>query len=121
MARALIAAVLLVSGTALGMDGNAVQKDCGAVVSQHDGASIETTELLEGLFCVGYVAGLKDAFRMTPDLLGAKPLYCPPEAGVKNDQLVRIVLTFLRDNPNALHESARGSVLVALSRAFPCH
>jgi hypothetical protein len=122
MKRTLIALLLLGSGSAWGqMDGNFILQDCGNIVKQQDGgAELDTLAMTKGLFCVGYVAGLNDAFRMAPTLSRSQPFYCPPERGISNDQVVRIVVKYLRDNPAQIHESARGSVLIALSRAFPC-
>ena len=70
-------------------------------------------------YCVGYVAGINDVSAVFPAFGGRLP-YCLPKRGISNDQLVRIFVKWAHDNPKELHESARSSVLIALSNAFPC-
>jgi len=48
------------------------------------------------------------------------PLVCLPEQGIKNGQAVRIVVKYLREHPERLHEPAVHLLSWAISDAFPC-
>lgn len=44
---------------------------------------------------------------------------CPP-ADIQNGQYIDIVKQYLMDNPASRHESARGLILLAIQKAYPC-
>ena len=60
-------------------------------------------------FCSAYVAGVFDAMDNV----------CPPD-GVTYGQMVRVVLKFLNDHPERLHEGRFRLVVDALRAAWPC-
>jgi len=68
--------------------------------------------------CVGYVAGIKDAVSDWQIGTG-KQTYCMPEE-VSNDQLIRVVVKSLENNPTRLHLRASVTVQRAFIEAFPC-
>jgi hypothetical protein len=72
--------------------------------------------------CVGYISGVVDLNELAYQdrHTGGKPRFCPPDR-LGNEQVVRIVHKHLKDNPSLLHFSAVSQVLLALTRAFPCH
>jgi hypothetical protein len=61
-------------------------------------------------FCYGYILGVEDASGHT---------HCRPE-GTTMIQNVRVVVKWLRDHPERLHERADTLILQALKTAFPC-
>jgi hypothetical protein len=69
---------------------------------------------------MGYVQGINEAHSLTTQLSKSKPLYCIPKDGMSTDQLLRVLVKYLRSNPEILHESGRIHVLIAFRRAFPC-
>lgn len=85
-----------------------------------DGVEISMEETFASLWCVGYVSGVLDAVRIAPQINQGRPLICPPENGITNEQAVRVVVKYLRANPELLHETARIHVMIALGNAFPC-
>ncbi len=64
--------------------------------------------------CDGRVAGIFDMSRLD-DSLGV----CPP-ARVIYGQVTRVVLSYLDDHPEQLHEQSSTLTLRALQSAFPC-
>ena len=66
--------------------------------------------------CTGYVAAIVDMMSNYP-YVGLQA--CFP-VGVTRDQLVRVSVKFLRENPGVLHLSAYNDVASALLVAFPC-
>jgi hypothetical protein len=46
--------------------------------------------------------------------------YCAPKEGISIDQLRRIVVKWIKNNPEAMNWSARQVIDFALHEAFPC-
>jgi hypothetical protein len=59
--------------------------------------------------CEGYIAGVFDA--LTPG--------CLP-TGVSYDQITRVVVSYIRSNPEVSHEFAVYLIFNAMEEAFPC-
>ena len=68
--------------------------------------------------CVGYVMGVSEMVKTMPPN-AAREFACPPE-NATNDQTVRVVLKYLRDNPEQLHKARLTLTLDSLRAAFPC-
>ena len=79
-----------------------------------------------GVGCVSYIAGFVDGVE-TGNLtttVQMKPTtvpqpFCRPE-GVENGQLVKIVLKYIRENPEDAHHSTGLVAMWAFQKAFPC-
>ncbi|HEV3316803.1 MAG TPA: Rap1a/Tai family immunity protein [Candidatus Angelobacter sp.] len=74
--------------------------------------------------CVGYIAGALDSYDEWRAALDYGTKYpsgniCAPEH-IQNEQMMRVVLKYLNDNPAKLHLPASGLVTSAFIRAFPC-
>ena len=61
--------------------------------------------------CIGYVAGLADAFL-------EEKAFCPP-TGVTIIQLKDVLVKYLQNNPEKRHMGA-SEALLAFDQAFPC-
>src|ERR1044071_5604938 len=93
------------------VEGTRFLRGCGAAVKQQDGASISEQEMVESLWCIGYVQGFTDSISITQSISsGGRKAICLPQQGIANDQGVRIFVKYLRDNPQVLHESGRTSL-----------
>jgi hypothetical protein len=108
------------SAAAQGPDGSTFLRACNAAVKQSDGGKVSDEEGVHSLYCIGYVSGFLDAMSLTVTTTGAKRNVCLPQAGITNDQAIRIFVKYLRDNPAILHETGRTSLYLALAKAFPC-
>ncbi len=64
--------------------------------------------------CAGYLLGFNDL-----QSVASLDAYCLP-SGVTLEQTKHVVVKFLRDNPQRLHEPIARLVLKALQTAFPC-
>jgi hypothetical protein len=103
-------------------DGNELLRNCNEAVRLADGEKLDLAAMGSAMFCQTYVAAWIDGY------VAAKTIseqnwrfpYCPPSSGWDNTQSVRIVTKWLKDNPEQLHNRATLSVMVALSKAFPC-
>lgn len=109
---------LLVS--AQGSDGSAFLQACGAAVKQSDGAQVSQEEAMGALYCASYVSGFLDATSLATSTTKGQRNICTPERGITNDQAIRILVKYLRENPQTLHQSGRMSLYISLAKAFPC-
>lgn len=103
-----------------GPEGSALLKACGATLRQADGGQLSEEDSIESIFCIGYVSGFLDGMSLTATLTGGRPNVCLPERGITNDQAIRILVKYLRENPETLHKSGRMSLYISLGKAFPC-
>jgi hypothetical protein len=69
---------------------------------------------------MSYVSGFVDALALAAGNDKSRRVVCFPDRGVPNNQMIRIFVKYLESNPEQLHESGRMSLLIALTRAFPC-
>jgi hypothetical protein len=73
------------------------------------------------LACASYLSGMMD---LNAVLIGTKrlpnPVFCIPAAGISNEQAMLVFLKWATEHPEQLHETARMSMLISLSQAFPC-
>lgn len=94
---------------------------CGSAVKVSDGIKVTESEGLDSLLCVAYLSGFADAITLSSQSTKPQePKICFPRSGASNEQLARIVVKWLREHPENLHESARMEVMLSLNHAFPC-
>ena len=109
-----------------GQTANELLRDCTYTVRLLDGDSRLTPEETWSAFhCSGYLSGFLDGYVLGAGFdklaLGSShPLFCLPDGGIAGDQDDRIVVKWLREHPERLHEPARILVMIALREAFPC-
>lgn len=71
--------------------------------------------------CTGFMQGITNANLFYQDHLKGRGLYfCLPEKGISNGQAARIVVKWLQEHPEELHNDAIVLAMVAFSSAFPC-
>jgi hypothetical protein len=105
------------------LDGNELLGYCNSVIKQENGDTLSTTELVLAAHCTGYVSGFIDSHAIDSYLFEKntqkKLLYClPPNS--KIIQFVRVIVKYLNEHPEKLHNGARMLVMEALNEAFPC-
>ena len=122
MGLILIIASAIPSYAELGHDGNYLLHACAGKT-----ASAKTQEAMLSIFganmwCMGFLDGVVDMNTLYSQILlgGKDGAFCLPEQEIPNDQLSRIVVKFLEDNPKILHQSARILAVMAFHDAFPC-
>jgi hypothetical protein len=104
-------------------DGNALLQDCGIAVKQYDSPSAKkadpSAEDLVAERCRSYIWGATTVLRTLQLGKDGTRLLCVP-ATVRQEQAVRVVAKWLKDNPAKLHFPAEFAAVVALREAFPC-
>ena len=100
-----------------GPSGSTLLRQCQAAAKIADGGNYTTQQAIDGTFCRDYVAGAVD--QMVGLSVQTTTVYCIP-SNADNDQLVRVVLKYLNDNPATLNYPAAALVAKAIIAAFPC-
>jgi hypothetical protein len=70
-------------------------------------------------FCSGYVRGLHHMQQAVVGVRSVPPLFCGP-GGATYGQSERIIVKWLKNNPERLHVRAKVVATRALMEAFPC-
>jgi hypothetical protein len=104
-------------------DGNAIMEDCNAAVSFADSGALHDSDDINfgrAGYCLGLVQGITQLNKYYELMLKGKSLFCTPSGGIKNGQAARIVVKYLRDHPEKLHEHESFLVIEAFREAYPC-
>lgn len=136
--------VLLVAGFSVAPqmswgDGNDLLRACKEGIRMMEGEKLSSNALSGATFCSGYISGFSDGMASTAgfnagkkiNLKDATPevalqdvrkysIYCTYGNRVTNLQKTRVVVRYLEQNPQFLHEPQSILVTRALSEAFPC-
>src|SRR3989304_2700449 len=80
---------------------------------------LSSSDALNFGLCLGFMDGIINTNQIYRFMLGGVALFCePPE--VTNKQAVRIVVKYLKDHPEELHNAQISAAITALAVAFPC-
>lgn len=93
------------------LDGNGFVSWCMAAATKEN--------VRQNSACTGYVAALVDSARFQEELSDGGTRVClPPRAS--HEQLKKVVLEYLDNNPEILHENAAGIALIAWGEVYAC-
>jgi hypothetical protein len=107
--------------------GNDFLSECSTL--DKEASSLTNVEMLKNLSCVFYIRGLMDGTTYEDARILAEssvklklPAYpfCLPAESVQFLQLGRVVLKYIRDNPEKAHLQTSVLVFAAVRNAFPC-
>lgn len=105
-----------------GGSGSQLLQQCEAALKIGTGTKMlkmtDMQEALSGSYCRGYVHGIVDAMTVMSVNVTTTD-YCIP-ANTDSDQLIRIAVKYLNDNPAKLHYPSGALVVGAITEAFPC-
>lgn len=115
-----ITSLLLISSPlrAATVDGNLVLKHCKTALQFTDRV-LSNTDPGDSTgvgFCVGMLEGVTYTMTLLSD--GA---ICPPGGGMKNMEVLKIVVRYLENHPADLHIDGAFLVNMALFDAYPCN
>ena len=96
-------------------DGNHLLQKCKATELKHTTPS----EDIDWGYCMGTVHGVGSTIRDLGSFLPPNLRICIPD-GVTTGQNVKVVLKYLKDNPEQLHRDDTVLIHFALRKAFPC-
>ena len=90
---------------------------CQTAIRGIDGADQNATQLVLGGQCIGYMIAASD-FTKLLHALGFEAAVCFPD-GVSPAQMARVVVKFIEEHPERLHEGPPSLVAAAFKAAFP--
>jgi len=102
------------------MSGDDLLARCSASEKSMNGEKLNAEEMLDSMWCVGYLSGLLDGFGVADFKVDNEKMVCPKDGGLTRSEALTTITHFLRDHPEERAKSGRRNALVALSRAFPC-
>jgi hypothetical protein len=106
--------------------GNDVLNSCQASLRFNDNSGAPAGEHFDAGWCIGWVAGALELTKLHNEwatFIKEKPAllqFCVPESGIPAIQAVRIVVKYLKEHPEQLHEDGMGLTVAALKNSFPC-
>lgn len=115
---ALVAVLACLQPAPATADGNMLLQRCQTVLrtEERGGGPASNADAMASTFCFGYINGVLD-FQSSARKDVA--YFCLPE-GASRMQALRVVVKFLTDHPERLHEHEVNLVIFALREAFPC-
>lgn len=119
----MIGFIFLSSNTVFGVtagDGNELLSRCNVVINYQD-KKIQNPDEIDIGICLGMIQGMMKINSVYKQKLGKEmALFCPPASGLSYVQAIRIVVKYLNDHPEKLHQSDTYLVIGAFQKAFPC-
>jgi hypothetical protein len=106
--------------------GNDVLSNCQTAVRLSDNNGAPAGEYHDAGWCMGWVTSALQLTKLHnewTDFVKQKPTllqFCVPDPGIPVIQAVRVVVKYLRDHPEQLHEDGMGLTVAALKNSFPC-
>jgi len=120
-------------------DGNDLLRACKEGIRMMEGEKLSSNAVSGATFCSGYISGFSDGMASTAGFNASKrinakdvtadvalqevrkfSIFCIYGNKVTNLQKTRVVVRYLEQNPQLLHEPESILVTRALSEAFPC-
>jgi hypothetical protein len=105
--------------------GNAFDRACSSMATKSK-EEMSEIELLHAMACTSYVKGLSDGINLELGLLDAEGKTQVPEPycskgtdGIEQVQKVRVVLKYIRNNPEKAHLPTSVLFAFAMHEAFP--
>ena len=100
-------------------DGNELLQKCNKAVQFMDNPP-QNPDFGSIGFCLGMMQGITNLNSVYEVRLSEEALFCGPENGINNGQATRIVVKYLKDNPQALHQHEGVLAIAAFMDAYPC-
>ena len=123
LALLLVAVTLLVASPSIsygGIDGNALLIFCNEAIKLMDDEN-STYDVERTASCVYYVNGARAMHDLLKTIDKIDGLYCIPEGNIiSTGQSIKILVKYLQEHPEELHNPAIMSVAMSHREAFPC-
>lgn len=98
--RLLLLLLLILMSPIVKADGNRLLNSCQSAEKFLD--NDDTRDGVGAGFCIGLIQGVRSSMQIFNDVLEPKYHTCWPNGGIDNGQAIRVVLKFLRSNPEIL-------------------
>jgi hypothetical protein len=106
--------------------GNGVLAKCQTAIQFVDNNGAPVGEHFDSGWCIGWVAGALQLSKLHNDwatFIGEKPAllqFCLPDSGIPAIQAARVVVKYLKEHTEQLHEDGMSLTIAALKDSFPC-
>jgi hypothetical protein len=104
--------------------GEKLLQECQLVIKYPDASKMTDDESGKAIHCLGYLRGAMDVYgewdEFNTKRHGNNPSPVCLPINVTTNEIVMVVVKYLNDYPNKLHEDRSLLVLFALSDAYPC-
>lgn len=118
--RAVFLLLLIIASPLIKADGNRLLDNCQSAEKFMDkSGAINDVEAIKAGVCIGLIDGTLNTVHILNEVLEPKYRTCWSKEGT-NGQAVRVVLKFLRNNPETLHNDDTVLVILAYNNAYPC-
>ena len=91
-------------------------RGCKLSIKWTEGEKLGYDDASKASVCVGYVQGVLDTYA---GFHKESQLFCMPN-GVTTYQVMRILIKYLNENPEMLHDDAMFLILSGLRNVYPC-
>lgn len=117
-----LAALLFLSHASSGFadDGNSLLRGCNDFIDMATNNRLvnPSNEMAAGS-CVGMMRGITTLNRVYQTMEG-RDLFCLPLDGIEFGQAARVVIKYMEDHPEKLHQDEALIAIIAFKEAFPC-
>jgi hypothetical protein len=118
---ALVAGLILFSSNIALADGNDLLSWCSsALLPMEEKVKLSGADHIGIGLCLGFMQGITTANMTYHAMTGKEVLFCLPDEGISNEQAARIVVKYLKDHPEKLHEMEAFIAFDAFRKTFPC-
>jgi hypothetical protein len=117
--NSLAATLLLVSTQGFCSDGATLLEECSEIIQFAETGVLDDSSV-GASFCMGMVNGMLGLNAIYSAQANQRALFCPPKTTVSNAEGARIVVNYLRANPNLLDKDAVSLMFFAFQDAYPC-
>ena len=105
-------------------DGNKLFTQCSKAVAiteatEEAARAFSSEDYVQASFCLGYLSGFLDMNTLCQLTAGNRVVFCVPR-GVLSGQAARVVVQYLQEHAEKLHEDGVTLIMLALKAAFPC-
>lgn len=100
-------------------DGNKLLSQCNAAIQIMDGGTLPKDAYIAAS-CLGLVQGITNLNLLYQVNEKNDTFFCLPAGGINNGQAARIVVKYLKEHPEKLHENESFLAIGAFVEAYPC-
>lgn len=100
-------------------DGNKLLSQCNTAIQILDGDTLPKNAYIAAS-CLGLVQGITNLNLLYQVDKTNNTFFCLPAGGINNGQAARIVVKYLKEHPEKLHENESVLAIAAFVEAYPC-
>ncbi|MFA5677546.1 MAG: Rap1a/Tai family immunity protein [Pseudomonas sp.] len=119
MKRTVVALLSTLAAGLAAADGNTLLQECSEILHFAETGYLDETST-GAPFCMGMVNGMMAMNAIYRAQSGNAPLFCPPQTTITNAEGARIVVEYLKANPQQLDKDPGSLMYFAFRDAYPC-